>query len=143
MIQIRNSMFETNSSSCHTLIIQRFTEDTLNKTVDLSEDSFNGDFIRRIVREMNDDNIEKLINWLYLHGVENIMYNGSRQKVYECIEKYKDHPIDLGMPEPDNAVEDGDWTDQLWINLLNGNFEEFYGSDCHDVDDDELDFWLD
>ena len=95
MLQIRQSFFETNSSSCHALIISKTEGCKLPSTVNLSEDSTHGDIIRTWVRSLNKERSEKLINWLYSHGVDKIIYNGSNGTIISCIKSCKSHPEEV------------------------------------------------
>ena len=95
MLQIRQSFFETNSSSVHALIISKTEGCRLPSTVNLSEDSDHGDIIRAWVRSLNNERAEKLINWLYSHGVDEIIYNGSNATIISCIKSCKLHPKDV------------------------------------------------
>ena len=129
MITIRDGFFETNSSNTHALILNRKAEGALPKIIDLSEDDSTGDYIRKIVRCLHNEDVEKLINWLYSKGVEEIKYNGRNTYVNECIDKYKNnYKDDLGIPSIDwqYKVNEG-----ALINLLIGEYEEYNGHDSY------------
>ena len=104
MIQIRYSCFETNSSSANVLIIpknqginvpKRFIyvdDDTSTRPSEL--------VIYKIIHGWKSDreNIDKLVNFLYLSGVEEIIYGGHDGYFQRVVDKYKDHPEDMGVP---------------------------------------------
>lgn len=105
MIQFRHSMFETNSSSANVLIIpksqgihvpQRFIyvdDETSTRPSEL--------VIYKIIHGWKADreNIGKLVNFLYISGVEEIVYGGHDRYFQEAVDKYKDHPEDMGVPD--------------------------------------------
>lgn len=105
MIQIRHSMFETNSSSANVLIIpknqnihipQRFIyvdDETSLRPSEL--------VIYKIIHgwKSDRDNIDKIVNFLYNSGVEEIVYGGHDRYFQEAIKRYKDHPEDMGIPD--------------------------------------------
>lgn len=105
MIQFRHSMFETNSSSANVLIIpksqgihvpQRFIyvdDETSTRPSEL--------VIYKIIHGWKADreNIDKLVNFLYISGVEEIVYGGHDRYFQEAVDKYKDHPEDMGVPD--------------------------------------------
>ncbi len=105
MIQIRHSMFETNSSSANVLIIpksqgihvpQRFIYVDDETSLKPSEK-----VIYSIIHGWKSDreNIDKLVNFLYISGVEEIIYGGHDRYFQEAVDKYKDHPEDMGVPD--------------------------------------------
>lgn len=105
MLNVRYGLFETNSSECHALIIPKEQEVSLTKTIDLSADNDTGDIFRKVVRELDAEESEKLANWLYRHGVEKIIYNGSNTDFIKAIKTEKkelerDPERDLGYPKP-------------------------------------------
>ena len=88
MIQIRNYMFETNSSSCHALVVPinqavRFSTIACSEGLDYLLENAVGAY--------------GLIQWLYNEGVEEIKYNGDqasiRRKINEI--KYSKEKYDL------------------------------------------------
>ncbi len=105
MIQIRTSCFETNSSSANILIIpksqgihvpQRFIYVDDETSLKPSEK-----VIYSIIHGWKADreNIDKLVNFLYISGVEEIVYGGHDSYFERAIEQYKDHPEDMGVPD--------------------------------------------
>ena len=124
MIQIRNSMFETNSSSVHALIIKDDAQEKLSSIVDLSADSSTGDIVRAIVRDLDEEDTKILVNWLYSQGVETIKYYGSNRWLNEFAEKYKDNYSDTGIP-----YKLRDLNSDALINLLMGHFTDYVGRD--------------
>ena len=64
MIQIRNRMFETNSSSVHALIIDKDAEEHLSSTIDLSADNSIGDITRELIRDLDEEDTRRFVNWL-------------------------------------------------------------------------------
>ena len=124
MIQIRNGMFETNSSSVHALIIKDTAQEKLRSIVDLSADSSTGDIVRAIVRDLDEEDTKMLVNWLYSHGVETIKYHGSNRWLNEFAENYKDNYSDTGIP-----YKLRDLNSDALINLLMGHFTDYFGSD--------------
>lgn len=138
MISVRNGMFETNSSSCHCLILSKEAETKLPETIELDSDDSTGDFVRAYIRGLNEDKTKQFVNWLYLNGVKTIIYNGSNQYVNKFAEQYKDNPVDLGVPELGYDSEAG-----MLINFLNGYWEEYVGMDSGlEYEDNEATYWL-
>lgn len=138
MISVRNGMFETNSSSCHCLILSKIAETELPTTIELDSDDNTGDFVRAYIRRLNEAASKQLVNWLYLNGVKTIIYNGSNKYINKFIEEFKDNPVDLGVPE----LRD-DATAGTLINFLTGCWEEYVGMDYGlDYEDDETTYWL-
>ena len=137
MVQIRFGQFETNSSSTHALILKREAEEALPKVIDLSSDDSIGDYVRKMVRNLNEENTRKLINWLYRKGVTKIIYNGSNSYVNECIKKYKNN-VNEDLDIPDlvcyRPINEG-----ALINLLTGHYYEYEGHDDYlkDYDNSE------
>lgn len=124
MIQIRNGMFETNSSSVHALIIKDVTQEKLSSTVDLSEDSATGDIVRAIVRDLDEEDTKMLVNWLYSHGCNTIKYYGSNRWLNDFAEQYKDNYSDTGVP-----YKLRDLNSDALINLLMGHYTDYVGRD--------------
>lgn len=109
MIQIRHGLFETNSSSANVLIIpksqgmhvpQRFIYVDDETSLKPSEK-----VIYSIIHGWNSDreNIDKLVNFLYISGVEEIIYGGHDPYFEDAIERYKDHIEYMGVPDGWNA----------------------------------------
>ena len=86
MISIRTGLFETNSSSCHKLIVPVDQSFTVPKTLDLSDTSTDG---RRYLLHQVENYTDSWIKFLYTNGIENIKYSGSVAAVHEAIEDYK------------------------------------------------------
>lgn len=118
MISIRHLFFETNSSSANVLCIpkdqgihipKRFIymddETSLRPSEIVLWHIFHG-------WKADDDNVDKIINFLYINGVEEIIYGGRGTKFENAVKKYKDHPIDMGLPK--------DWTKDLLLRALFG-----------------------
>ena len=104
MIQVRYNIFETNSSSCHKLIVPFEQSFTVPKTVRLAKGQTNG--IDFLIDELEDTNFHNAwIRLLYASGVEEIIYNGSDDSLRYAIEINKD------------ATEVGDLP---WISGSNG-----------------------
>ena len=138
MISVRNGMFETNSSSCHCLILSKTAETELPTTIELDSDDGTGDFVRAYVRGLNEAASKQLVNWLYLNGVKTIIYNGSNKYINKFIEEFKDNPVDLGVPELDDEATAG-----TLINFLTGCWEEYIGMDSGlEYEEDETTYWL-
>lgn len=138
MISVRNGMFETNSSSCHCLILSRTAETELPTTIELDSDDSTGDFVRAYIRGLNETASKQLVNWLYLNGVKTIIYNGANKYINKFIEEFKDNPVDLGVPELDNEATAG-----TLINFIAGCWEEYVGMDSDlEYEDDETTYWL-
>lgn len=138
MILVRNGMFETNSSSCHCLILSKEAETKLPKTIKLDSDDSTGDFVRAYIRDLSENKAKQFVNWLYLNGVKTIVYNGSNQYINKFAEQYKDNPVDLGVPELDNGSTAG-----TLINFLNGYWEEYTGMDSDlEYEENEDIYWL-
>lgn len=138
MISVRNGMFETNSSSCHCLILSKNAEAELPKTIELDSDDSTGDFVRAYIRGLNENASKQLVNWLYLNGVTTIIYNGSNKYINKFAEEFKNNPVDLGVPEIDDEATAG-----TLINFLTGCWEEYVGMDSGlEYEDDETTYWL-
>lgn len=138
MILVRNGMFETNSSSCHCLILSKEAETKLPKTIKLDSDDSTGDFIRAYIRDLSENEAKQFVNWLYLNGVKTIAYNGSNKYINKFAEQYKDNPVDLGVPELGYGSEGG-----ALINFLNGYWEEYTGMDSDiEYEENEYIYWL-
>ena len=141
MLQIRQSFFETNSSSVHALIISKTEGCRLPSTVNLSEDSDHGDILRAWVRSLKNEKAKNLINWLYSHGVDEIIYNGSNEAIASYIKSCKLHPIDAN-PE-DIAYR---FNDIALINFICGNiYKEYDGHDDYlydQLDTDEYAWYI-
>ncbi len=97
MLEIRNAMFETNSSSCHVFVYDPKGNATVQKTVTLipnSEDSmlqilFNDYYCwYRPEREFEDDYIGGFLNSLLAIGVQNVRC--SDENVVKLFELYKE-----------------------------------------------------
>lgn len=89
MIQVRYNIFETNSSSCHKLIVPFEQSFTVPKTVRLTKGHSNG--IDFLIDELEDTNFhDAWIRLLYASGVEEIIYNGSDDSLRNAIEINKD-----------------------------------------------------
>ena len=85
MIQVRYNIFETNSSSCHKLIVPFEQSFTVPKTVRLTKGHSNG--IDFLIDELEDTDIAgPWIRLLYASGVEEIIYNGSNDSIRYAIE---------------------------------------------------------
>lgn len=83
MLQIRHSLFETNSSSCHVLVVPMnqdiiFSKIACSDGLDYLLDHAYG--------------IEGLIHWLYEEGVEEIIYNGNDSSIRRTINEVKYAP---------------------------------------------------
>lgn len=124
MIQIRNRMFETNSSSVHALIIDKDAEEHLSSTIDLSADNSIGDITRELVRDLDEADTRRFVNWLYSHGVKTIKYCGSNKWLNDFAEMYKDNYSDVGVPDRLSNFNSG-----ALINLLMGHYYDFIGRD--------------
>ena len=124
MIQIRKSFFETNSSSTHSLIINLETDCRLPSTIDLSADDSIGDVIRGFVRNLNEEDTRRFVNWLYCNGVKTIKYYGSNKWINKFAEEYKDSYTDMGLLETHSRFTTG-----ALINLLVGEYDEYIGRD--------------
>lgn len=139
MISIRKGQFETNSSSVHALIIDTEANGKLPTILNLDVDSDEGDYVRKFVRELDEEQTDKFVNWLYYHGVDEIKYHGSNKWLNDLAEKYKGIAIDKGLP----CDEDDGWTTGALINLLLMDFEDYCGYDDIPADyDTQMTWWL-
>lgn len=88
MIQIRNYMFETNSSSCHALVVP-MNQEVRFSTIACSEG------LNYLLE--NAFGTYGLIQWLYNEGVEEIKYNGNQASIRREINevKYSKEKYDL------------------------------------------------
>lgn len=104
MIQIRHGLFETNSSSANVLIIPKSQGICVPHRFFYMDDETSlkpsEKVICQIIHGWNSDreNIDKLVNFLYVNGVEEIVYGGHDRYFQEAVDKYKDHPEDMGVP---------------------------------------------
>ena len=89
MLEIRQGIFETNSSSCHKLIVPYGEELSVPKTVDL--DNVWPDGMEFLVDVMTESwgNCDDWVQFLYSHGVEEFKYSGSNTNLRTAIKKYK------------------------------------------------------
>lgn len=93
MIQIRNSMFETNSSSCHVFVYKR-KKVVVPESVELVPDSndsilnviFN-DYFRWYRPERSNDEMSTFIDYLYMMGIKTITC--SDESISKLIESRK------------------------------------------------------
>lgn len=93
MIQFRQSMFETNSSSCHVFMFPKGMGVKVPSTVELNDDYCTVDNMPNLF--FNDINwgeeyTTPFIRMLYRCGVKTIKYTGKDKFVTDAIEKYKD-----------------------------------------------------
>lgn len=105
MIQVRVGIFETNSSSANVLCVPKEQNIIVPKRFIFMDDETSSRPIEVVLCNLFDDwfgdtteTINQIINFLYLNGVEEIIYGGHNRKVMDAIEKYKDSPIDMGVP---------------------------------------------
>lgn len=105
MVHIRNSFFETNSSSANVLIIPKNQGVRVPSRFIYVDDGTSSRPTELIIYKIlhgwhsNNEDIDKIVNFLYLSGVEEIIYGGSSSYFENAINKYKDNPIDLGVPD--------------------------------------------
>ncbi len=105
MIQIRNGIFETNSSSANVLIIPKDQGVHVPKRFIYVDDETSLKPSEKVIYSIihgwksNTEDIDAIVNFLYLNGVEEIIYGGRDRYFENAIEKYKDNPIDLGLPK--------------------------------------------
>ena len=93
MIQIRNSIFETNSSSSHAFLFPKDANIKIPSTVVLY-DTYDDTLDNMPNLYFNDCNwgeeyTTPFIKFLYKYGVKEIKYTGRHQYVTEAIDKYK------------------------------------------------------
>lgn len=117
-------MFETNSSSVHALIIDRDAEEKLISTIDLSADTPVGDITRELVRDLDEEDTRILVNWLYSHGCNTIIYYGSNRWLNDFAEQYKDNYSDTDVP-----YKLRNFNSDALINILIGHYCNFVGRD--------------
>ena len=100
MIQYRIGSFETNSSSANVLIIPKSQCVRIPKRFIFVDDETSMRASEKVLHSLlyNRDNIDKVINFMYLSGVEEIVYGGRDSNIERAIEKYKNHPQDMGFP---------------------------------------------
>ena len=135
MISIRKSFFETNSSSCHALVMSEETN-TLPKTLYLCDDDKRCDYIRAMIREFDDENTKKFVHFLFNHGVENIVYNGSNPFMEQYIQEY----VNLSNEQKEEISWDNEMpyirhftsshvSERALINFLLGEYYDYIGHD--------------
>ena len=104
MLQIRYSTFETNSSSADILIIPKQQDIRVPKRFIVKGDDTSKLPDEKVMASMietmyyNKERLDQLVNFLYLNGVEEIIYGGSNAYFRKAIETFKDNPQDLGVP---------------------------------------------
>lgn len=127
MFNKRIGFFETNSSSCHALMIPHDQKRSKSKVLDLTEDSTSGLNLRKLINELHGEAAEQIVNLLYLNGVETIKYTGRNEDFKKFIESAKNDPQDLGVPKIYGLY---DWNKMDWINAFLGleNWD-YYGMD--------------
>lgn len=93
MIQIRQSIFETNSSSCHVFMFPKNLDIRIPSTVVLNDDYHTYDNLPNLYFNdacyFEEDSAISFIKFLYKSGVKNIKYTGNRSIVHDAIKKYK------------------------------------------------------
>ena len=105
MLQIRNSIFETNSSSANVLIIPKCQGIHVpNRFIYVDDETSlktSEKVIYSIIHGWRSDRetIDKLVNFLYISGVEEIIYGVHDKYFQDAVDKYKDHPEDMGGPD--------------------------------------------
>lgn len=104
MIQVRKGMFETNSSSANVLIIPKDQNIHVPKRFIYVDDETSLKPSEKVIYSIihgwrsSRDNIDKIVNFLYLNGVEEIVYGGHDRYFEEAVNKYQGRPEDLGVP---------------------------------------------
>lgn len=137
MIQIRQNFFETNSSSCHALIIPRDQDFKVRSTIDLSEDSETGDDFRRFLREelIYEEDVRKFICLLYSAGVETIKYNGRNEFVTKYIKECKGTTQFEGLPNFQPNYDWGEkWDKEDWLRFVFGEENYHFEGYTEDMD---------
>lgn len=97
MISIRKGQFETNSSSCHKLIVPAEQQFIVPKILNFNSDASGIEFLQDYL-EKNDHLADYWISFLYANGVEEIKYFGDNTKIESAIEKYKGCTEAKGKP---------------------------------------------
>lgn len=122
MIQIRHGLFETNSSSANVLIIPKSQGIHVPHRFFYMDDGTSLKPSEKVIYSIlhgwnfERDNVDKIVNFLYINGVEEIVYGGHNPYFEEAVNKYKDRPEDIGVP-------DG-WTNEELKFALFGNSSE-------------------
>ncbi len=105
MYQIRQSMFETNSSSANVLIVPKDQQLHVPKRFIFMDDETSNKPIEKVLyncihgyNRNEREEIDKIVNFLYTCGVEEIIYGGKNYYFEQAIEKFKDKPTYLGVP---------------------------------------------
>jgi hypothetical protein len=105
MIHIRYGLFESNSSSANVLIIPKNQGVHVPKRFIYVDDETSTRASELVIYKIihgwksGRENIDKLINFIYISGVEEIIYGGHDPYFERAIEQYKDHPEDMGVPD--------------------------------------------
>ena len=150
MLQIRTSCFETNSSSANILIIPKSQGIHVpNRFIYVDDETSTRPselVIYKIIHgwNANRENIDKLVNFLYISGVEEIIYGGNDRYFEDAINKYKNNPEDIGVP-------DG-WNKEVLKLALFGNYSEVeyfsegqtrpnYDENYNMIDEDENNYY--
>lgn len=122
MIQIRTSCFETNSSSANVLIIPKSQSIHVPKRFIFMDDDTSSKPIELVIHSIiscygnERENIDKIVNFLYTSGVEEIIFGGRNPYFEDAINKYKDNPEDMGIPD--------NWTKEQLKYALFGNYTD-------------------
>lgn len=138
MIQVRESIFETNSSSANVLCVPKDQTIRIPKRFIFMWDTTSLRPSEIVLCHMFDDwhgnaneFIDQIVNFLYLNGVEEIIYGGREHYHFEqAIETFKNNPRDLGLPK--------NWTRDFLLRALFGTETdcEYYEDGMYDSDKD-------
>lgn len=132
MIQIRNGLFETNSSSANVLIIPKNQGIVVPKRFIFMDDGTSkrpAEWVMfKIIHgwDASRESIDQIINFLYNCGVEEIIYGGNDSYIQKAIDMYKGRPDYIGLPKG--------WTEQKLKLALFGDLTEieFFGDGDYD-----------
>ena len=150
MIQIRTDLFETNSSSANVLCVPKKQSIHIPKRFIYMDDETSLRPTEIVLHHIlsnwhgnKKENTDKIINFLYLNGVEEIVYGGHDRYFEETANKYKDKATDMGLPD--------NWNKDLLLRALFGteNDCQFYSdeydyqleSDYSEEDNDYISFY--
>ena len=119
MLNIRQSFFETNSSSCHALVFSNEAVEKLPKTVNFDNDDKYGVYLRQYINELNERGTKEFVNWLYFNGVTKIIYHGSNKYLNEYAKTFKDKFYEPDFPH-------SSLTSGALMNFINGHIDMDY-----------------
>lgn len=101
MLQIRHRIFETNSSSANVLVIPKNQGVRVPERFIFMDDDTSLRPVEIVLCHLGHDSetVDQIVNFLYLSGVDEIIYGGHDINYKKAIDKYKKCPEDKGIPK--------------------------------------------